>query len=258
MRSRRGVDVTGVLPMIWQKARNTHKQLAPHTRNWVSVEDQVSESIVLTLGKAAKGFNRKKKAKFSTYLFKALDNNNINTLVFYSAKERDERRTMSYDSDSVRRDGTLYPIDFYVQRTKKVDSPEEQVIKKVDAERAFLTTYHQATPLLRRYLIRWLLQPKTTKFKDGSAFRNARKEFRKLCWYNNLTLECCQTITEHNQLRTELCYKLVFELGYRTIRKENRPHDLKHSEEYVLVPLALRFVQANGGPQKMFGKRFNA
>lgn len=211
-------DVSSVLPMFYKKARATWNQLRPKTRSFVSVEDLVSDSIALTIGPVVKGYDSKK-AKFTTYLFKALDNNNINTLVYYSAKERDERKTLSYDSDFVYANGALFPVDYYVQKTKKVSSPEQLVINRIDTERAFLNTYRAATPLLRKYLIRWLLNSTTTKFKDGAAYRAARKEFKYIRQLHKLTYPLCTFLTQNEQIRVELSYKILFVHRFRTPRK---------------------------------------
>ena len=236
-------DVSSVLPMITMKANTSWMQLPPHTRAWRSQNDLVAEGVNFTVTKATKYFDPELGNKFSTYLMVALDNFYFNRMEMYRAKERCEEFTVSYERDWVQMaSGKWMPVAKYIGKTQRYLETEDRLITKIDAERAFIKVYEGASSSLRKYLIRWLLQPKTTKFKDGTEYRNAKREFKRLAKPAKLSYELCQYIVRDNMCRLALCHTILFEKRFLTYRYKTETGRIRDCEEWALLPLALTKV----------------
>lgn len=236
-------DVSSVLPMIAEKARATWNRLPQHTRNWYTLNDLMSDGVNFTVTKVVKHYRASEGAKFSTYLYAALDNFYINKVVALTNESRGGKQpyALSFDSGLVKVTSSsgangFMSVESYLARNQKLGSHEERVVSKVDAERAFLKVYQAATPLLRKYIIRWLLQPKITKFKNGSSFRIASVEFRKLSVVHHFTFELCSFIVDDEQTRLDLC-KTILAKRFFTYRGKKATGQLRDCEEWALVQL---------------------
>jgi hypothetical protein len=213
---------------------------------WLTHEDLIAAGVAFTVTQAAKTFNPRLGNKFSTYLFDTLENffktgGWVGFGVFLSepmrAKERWEGSTISYESGYIRlSSGRVTTVEKYVARSSHVVSHEDLVVYRIDAERAFGKVYAAASPLLRKYLIRWLLQPKVTKFMNGIAYRAAKHEFRTLAKIHILSYPVCQFIINDDVCRKNLC-RMILRRGFLTYRHKKVTGRLKDCLEWSLVPL---------------------
>ena len=249
--------IASVMPMIYKKAHRTKNMLAPATRNWVDIKDLAHDGVVHVLENVIPTFKPKKRL-FSSHAFQLLDHHFQNrVLVSHSdkkyngtlrASERDARKTISYDVPvksprTIKQDEERSFLDILADQLP-TNSHQDRIITKIDAERAFLPLYKTASPLLRKYLIRWLLQPQITKFKKGENYKAVRKEFRQLCKIYGFRRELGELIIMDDRFRRELCFRIVCVLRIRTKRKVTKPDSLLNSRELALVPLFCRTGQA--------------
>lgn len=236
-------DITPVLPMIVEKAHNSYRLLPPHTQAWIKKEDLVQEGIAFTVAKAARLFDPKLGHKFSTFLYPILDNFYKYNSEPMRAQERWEGNTYSLERDLIRvkQSGESYLtlLETYIGKTLRYASTEDKIIFKIDAERSFIKVYAAASQKLRRYLIRWVLQPKVTKFKDGEEYREARREFRKLAKINGFSYELAEFVTQDEPTRKSICRIILFEKHFYTYKykKDLGGHraPLYDCEEYELL-----------------------
>lgn len=209
-----------ILPMIAKKARATFKQLPSSERLGLSVEDLIQEGKILAFSKAARLWNPRKHVKFTTYLFAALDN-------YYSTRLRDayaEKRTGHvYSADTtygMTPSGSSVLLIDHLRRRSRVEKLEDKLVARIDAERAFVRTYRMASASLRMYMIRWILQPKQSKLKDGVASRTAASELRRI---SRLDLALCDHIQDDYVARLSIA-KTLFDT-FKT-RRPNWPASL--------------------------------
>jgi len=220
-----------VLPMIAEHARETWHKLPDSEKTVRSVSDLISEGINFTVTHVTKKFDSRKGVKFTTFLYHALENYYIDVIRnVYADKRLIPHGMYSLDThtfpDSNR---TIYERYILSRRENKT---EAKLINRIDAERMFLKAYASASPLLRRYLIKWLLQPRVSRNKPGSDFYIAKREFRKVA-KPYLVPELCETIQNDWICRASIAHKVSMQ--FHTPKKQSRKEFL-YTEEFAVTP----------------------
>lgn len=200
-----------LLPMIAKMSYETFNKLPYSEREGISIEDLMADAKIVIITKAAKTYKPQSQVKFSTYAYKILENH---------------FKGLLRDSYASKRCAILYSLDFkYRDNPSNPDSKmqtlydrmarsqrhvmENRIIARIDAERGFIKAYTVATPMLRKYLICWLLQPKaTSKVKEGNNASAAMAEFKNRS-VKFITEEMCQTIQRDYVCRDAIANKLV-------------------------------------------------
>jgi hypothetical protein len=211
-------DVTSVYPMIVKAADNSWGRLPPHTRTWYTKEEAIAAGVAFTVTKVAKEFDKNRGVKFSTYLQDCLTN-------FYitieseplRAEKRWEGGTISLQ-DFVRVNNRWQTsAEFYISHTLKQPSHEDEVIAKVDAITHFLQVYNSASPILRKYLLRWFLTTKLVRMKDGEEFRAAKRELLKWACVHSFTFDMAVFLAGNDIARLEAAIEI--QKRYKTAYK---------------------------------------
>jgi len=246
MHIKRG-KLAGVLPMIAEKARATFAKLPKHEQVVRSEADLIQEGCNFTVTVAAHAFKLSKGNKFITFLYIALDNFYCDIIrAAYTEKRLAPRGVFSMDTTKVDVDGKDTALANVVKASKRAKgNSEDLIISRIDAERAFIKAYTVSSPLLRRYLIRWLLQPTPGRFKPGKDFNVAKKEFRSVV-RPILSQELCETIQKDYFCRSNIANSVA--LRFSTQRKKTKSGYMNAEEfsirniisaetAYELIPL---------------------
>jgi hypothetical protein len=244
------VNDTNVLRTIKKQAYRFWWKLPKKTREWYSVQDMVSDGVVFVVSHVAKKFDVKRKtAAFNTYVHTSVKNFYINMLNYFYAKERRDDKTYSLDAPC--KGLSDVPLIHFVEQRDYHISTERAVIFRCDARKAFLSVYAESEDNTRKYLLKWLLQPTTTKFKNGEEYRKAVQEFRALSKKHWLSIELCRYIMHDEDLRKQLSFDLV--MHFRTpLRPTTRVASIANSQERLLVSLAFSYAQTKE-KEKNFG-----
>jgi hypothetical protein len=180
LRIKRG-DVTSVYPMIVKAANESWYKLPPHTRQWYTKEEYTAAGVAYTATSVAKVFDKTKGVKFSTFLQTCLTNfyNTIESEPL-RAEKRWEGSTISFDTSYVKFNHRgitkATSVEFYVSHSSKKESPDDEIVKRLDATKGFLLLYDAATVNLRKYLIKWFLTSKVIRMREGQDYHAAKKE----------------------------------------------------------------------------------
>lgn len=208
--------------------------LPKHTQAWFTISDMIAEGINHVVVKVAKKY-KKDLSAIITFVVHCVRNHYINLVKYYMAKERKETGTVSLETP-VGDNMTLLDI---LQRDKLVESSFENcVIARIDAEVAFDKVYSAADFTTRKYIIRWLLQPKFSRNKMGDNFSDAVSQFKYLAYQHGLTYGLCRSILTDAVLRESLALKLI--RSHRTPKRAMSRPILKESLEGDLVALVCR------------------
>lgn len=233
----KGGRIQPVLPMIAEKARATWKKLPGSQQLVLSIADLIQEGVNFTITSVCDSFNPKMGAKFSTFLYTALDNFYADIIrKVYADKRFIARHVLSADTDTISiGDRCVSIIDVAKVTMKSRYDVERRMINRIDAERGFIKAYAPASPRLRRYLIKWLLQPRVSRNKPGTDFDLAKREF-KVVAKPFLTSEMCETIQNDYVCRFMIADKLA--KSFRT-EKKAKPGITGYlaSEESELSPI---------------------
>lgn len=224
-----------VLPMIAEHARATWRKLPDSEKMVRSVPDLMAEGINFTVTHVTEKFNAKHGVKFTTFLYHALENFYADIIrKVYADKRLIPHGIMSIDSTMVKVNGQSMSLLNYMKLTKRTKlSIEEKIIYRIDAERMFIRAYAKASPLLRKYLIKWLLQPKVSRNKPGSDFAIAKREFKKVA-KPYLIPELCDTIQNDWLCRSAIAGEVA--RLFHTAKKQSRSGFL-NSEEFAVHPI---------------------
>lgn len=245
-----------VLPMIAEKARTCWLRLPDSEQLVRSFQDLLQEGINHTVTHVAVKFDiarapelnhfRKqyvpdqvsKKVKFTTFLNVALDNYYADVIrAVYTEKRLTAHGLLSADTTRVVVAGKNISLLDKIKLTRKTRFDQEvRIINRIDAERMFVKAYANASPMLRRYMIKWLLQPRVSRNKVGAEFNSAKREFRKVA-KPILSNEMCETIQNDYLCRATIADKVAS--SFRTQKRASLAHFV-YSEEYQLAPILSR------------------
>jgi hypothetical protein len=231
-----------VLPLIAEQARIAWLKLPTTEQILRSVQDLIQEGINHTVVYVVYKFDKTRHVKFTTYLTSALENfyRDIVRSV-YRQKRLSPHGLLSLDTTQCSViNGRKVTLQKLLSKSR-YETQEERIIYRIDAERMFLKAYRNASPLLRRYLIRWLLQPKPSRMKPGADQTLARKEFRKVAC-PVLNSELCEVIQNDYLCRNAIADRVCTE--FRTAKRQSS-NDFLTSEEWALTPVisSARFEQ---------------
>lgn len=228
-------NVVGILPMIAKKARATFFKLPYSERNGRSVEDLIADGRAFAVTRAAKQYKPTSGTKFSTYLFVALDNYYKDVL---KAAYTDSRCAVLYSSDSTTIKGTDLTLDKFIKKSR-LDRMEDRLIDRIDAERGFFVAYARGNPMMRKFLIRMILQPGNQKItasdENMSWAGDALKDFRQQLLII-LPERCIRAIQTDYHCRVNIANSLfgMFQTPVASIQKATK---LSQTRERDLVPL---------------------
>jgi hypothetical protein len=227
--------VKPVLPMIAEHARATWHKLPDSEKMVQSLPDLIAEGINFTVTHVALKFDYSYGVKFTTFLYHALENYYADIIrKVYSDKRLIPHGIMSIDSTTVVVNGREMSLLDKIKLTRKARlNNEEKIINRIDAERMFVKAYRVATPTLRKYLIKWLLQPKVSRNKPGSDFAIAKKEFRKVA-RPYLVPELCETIQNDYICRAQIAD--ILSRKFHTDKKKTHKGFL-YTEEFAVAPI---------------------
>lgn len=245
-----------VLPMIAEKANACWLRLPGSEKSVRSKKDLLQEGINHTVTHVAVRFDiarapelnhfRKqyvpdqisKKVKFTTFLNVALDNYYADVIrAAYTEKRLAAHGLFSADTTKVVVAGRTISLIDKIKLTRKTRFDQElSIINRIDAERSFVKAYTNASPMLRRYMIKWLLQPKVSRNKTGVEFNNAKREFRKVA-KPILSNEMCETIQNDYLCRATIADRVV--TSFHTHKKSTSQLFI-HTEEFQLAPILSR------------------
>jgi hypothetical protein len=244
-------NTESILPMIAKLARASWEKLPPHTRQWYKLEDSIASGEAYTVYHIApefiKTFKPRKASKvvfvtkqitkmvdgeavteewtgcgyFGVYAHLLLSRFYITAETeWLRADKRWEGTTVSYDTSLVpfRLAGInkAMSVEFYITHTTKSPSPDEEIIQRLDATKAFLLVYDAASPNLRKYLIKWFLSSKTVRNKEGQAYADAKKELAILASKIGLSCQMGIFLATNDQARAECALAIA-----RTFRTNN-------------------------------------
>lgn len=236
--------VQSVLPMIAQHARATWHKLPDSEKTVRSLQDLIQEGINYTVTYVAKEFRLSYGVKFSSYLYNGLDFFYADVIrAAYADKRLIPHGMLSADSTRVNVGGKNISLLDKIKLTRKTRFDQElRIINRIDAERMFVKVYANASPILRRYMIKWLLQPKVSRNKKGTEFNNAKKEFRIVA-RPLLTDELCDTIQNDYMCRSNIASKVAN--TFHTPKKSSRS-GFYNLEEFQVAPILSpeQFIQA--------------
>jgi hypothetical protein len=221
--------------MIAEHARATWHKLPDSEKMVRSLPDLIAEGINFTVMHAVKKYDSRRGAKFTTFLYHALENYYADVIRnVYADKRLIPHGIMSADTTRVVVNGNQMSLLDGIKLTHKTKMDnEERIIARIDAERMFLRTYALSSPLLRRYLIKWLLQPKVSRNKPGADFRIAKSEFRKVA-RPYLIPELCETIQSDWMCRAAIAYNVA--RMFHTDKKKSRTR-FSNTEEFAVAPI---------------------
>jgi hypothetical protein len=227
--------VKPVLPMIAEHARATWFKLPDSEKMVRSLPDLISEGINFTVTHVAIKFDSRRGVKFTTFLYHALDNFYADIIrKVYTDKRLIPHGVMSIDSTRVCINGREMSLMDKVKLTRRTRlNNEEKIINRIDAERMFIKAYRNASPLLRKYLIKWLLQPRVSRNKPGADFAIAKREFKKVA-RPYLIPELCDTIQNDWICRATIAG--VVADRFHTVKKQSRTGFL-NTEEFAVAPI---------------------
>lgn len=226
-----------LLPMIAKMSRDTYNKLPHSERLGISVEDFIAEGKLVVLTKAAKTYKPLMHVKFSTYAFKVLDNH-FKSILRDAYAEKRCAVLLSLDFEYKLHNGKVQTLYDRMARSKK-HVIENSIIARIDAERAFIKAYAIASPQLRKYLIKWLLQPNaTSRAKEGINSSLAMREFSEMS-VRFLTEEMCQTIQKDYMCRTNIANLIVskFFTPKNSICTSNPNFTLRKTVEFSILPI---------------------
>lgn len=228
--------IESVVPMIAVKARATYKKFPSSQLLGITVRDLINDGITWLLT-VIKKYDPNKWTKFSTWAYVVLDNYYVDVLRAAFAECR-QAKVLSADSTLCavgkdREEMSLYEFlrDHRKDRREKI---EDKIISRIDAERSFLKAYSGASPLLRKYMIRWFLQPKETKFKDGLDFRKAIAMFTDS---PVMTEQICRTILTDHYCRLNIANALVTKFFTPAHPEKGRAKQYSETIEYDVLPI---------------------
>ncbi len=260
-------DVSQVEGIIAEHAHATWKKLPEYTKSYMSFDDVMSAGINHTVTNIAKYFKSNHKSKLKGYVrvYKGEESTETTTYIyaalknFYSSMleeayadkrvgvEGNRVKVLSADSTLVDHKGTPVLLFDAIRRNMR-HSFEDAIILRIDAERAFLKVYSQASPHLRKHLINWCIQPSVTKYKlSGSKFVKAKREFRNNDFGKILTSEIVDNIQNDVICRSQIVVRILKDTRFRTIvksrvlEKELLPavHDPEQREYFDLSLLSI-------------------
>lgn len=221
--------------MIAQKARATYAKLPTSERSATSVLDLIEDGKIVAITRAAKMWSPKREVKFSTYLFACLDNYYKDVLRAAYSEQR-FAHVLSADTTVMvgNVSGRQQYLSDYLKRSRK-DRIEDRLIARIDAERGFVRAYAAADHMLRKYLIRWLLQPEDSKLKTGKDFFVAVTDFERL-GAQHLTIDMCRAIHSDFECRVAIANNIVSRFvtprkGFKVATK------MSETREYAVLPL---------------------
>lgn len=226
-----------VLPMIAQKARVVWHTLPISEQGMLSEADLIQAGINFTVTHVAVKFNLSRNVKFATYLFSALDNFYADIIrKVYAEKRLIPRGIASLDTQTVNVNGhTIRLLDkIKLTRRTRLDS-EEAIVNRIDAERMFVQAYAHASPILRRYLIRWLLQPKVSKNKEGQDASYAKRELKQYFSRHAksyMVPELCETIQKDWICRNNIANKISH--SFHTAKRKTKS-GFFYTEEFAVA-----------------------
>lgn len=221
-----------VLPMIAQHALATWEKLPDSEKTVRSKSDLIQEGINFAVTHVTVKFNPKQGVKFTTFLYHALENYYADIIRnVYAEKRLIPHGILSLETSRLDIKGKSVRLDRL--RSKSRITVEERIINRIDAERMFIRAYDAASPLLRRYLIKWLLQPRVSRNKPGADATIAKREFRKVA-KPYLIPELCETIQSDWQCRASIAHCVASR--FHTPRKQTRQGFI-NSEEFAVSPI---------------------
>lgn len=241
-------DVSSVLPMIVLIADRSWGMLPPHTRQWFTKQEAIAAGVAFTVTEAAKEFDSKRTnketgapVKFSSFLYERLTQFFITRVAEpLLAAKRCEGTTVSFDSSLIpfKLGGVNKAIsaEFYIAHTMKAESPANEIINRVDAQKHFLQVYTSATPNLRKYLIKWFLTSKVVRMREGAEYHSARKELKTLALRHGFTCAMAIFLANNDIARANTALAVLQQ--FRTNQYVSRP-SLKHSLEKDVVSTAV-------------------
>jgi hypothetical protein len=226
--------VKSILPMIAEHARATWHKLPDSEKMVRSRQDLIAEGINFTVIHVAAKYDYKYGVKFTTFLYHSLENYYADIIrKVYTDKRLIPHGVMSIDSTMINvggREMSLLDCIKITRRTRLTN--EEKIINRIDAERMFLKAYASASPTLRKYLIKWLLQPRVSRNKKGSDFAIAKQEFRRVA-KPYLIPELCETIQTDWLCRATIAGEVS--RRFRTNRKHST--GFLNAAEYAVTPI---------------------
>jgi hypothetical protein len=221
---------------IVQQAILYWNKLPQHTRSWFTLSDMIAEGVNHVVMQIAKKY-KSELSKVITYVVHCVRNHYINVVKYFMAEERKDSRTVSLSSPLTADGMTLFDT---LVATASTGSLENCVISRIDAITAFMKVYGAADESTRKYIIKWLLQPKFSRNKVGEHFTEAVHQFKFLAAHFGLTYELCSSILSDIDLRTSLSFKLIHK--FRTPKRTTSSATLRESIEGDLVPLVMPYA----------------
>ena len=228
-------DVLAVYPLIYKMAQSTFYKLPKHVQVYLSLEDLIQEGTNFAVERLGVRYynkaGKKGAASFFTYFYCCLDRHFKKRLTEIYADKRKALAVYSMDSSLVN-DSTGRSVPLIERLKKRIDSNnygEDAIIRRIDAERTFIKMYGKASPRLRKYLIRWILQPTDTKFKlYGNKFIKAADEFRLIEIPYSIMCETCRCLWRDADARVAVCRKII--RSYQTPTKKSEPLPFREDE----------------------------
>lgn len=219
-------NTSSILRLIAKLSIATHKRLPIAEQTVRSVEDLIAEGRNHLVTHVVKEYNPRK-TKFITLAQHSIQNYYTDIL---RTTYRQKRTAAVFSLDTTMTSSGI-SLKSFVSRNIRFENTEDDMINRIDAERAYLKAYELASPLLRRYMIRWLLQPNPSRVKPGQQFNDARKEFRKVV-KPTISYSLCKFIQDNDDCRTAIADKLVAK--YRTPAHKSKK-GFSYTEEASLV-----------------------
>jgi hypothetical protein len=215
---RRG-DTSRLLPLLVKFSSETWEKLPNYAQTYISREDLIAEGrnhLVTYVVKMYKG-ERYKNAQFITYAYKALENFYC-TMLQDAYRHKRNVRVLSGDQQVMY--GSKPVTLFEAIASANIYNLEDTMLKRYDAEKAFLKVYALASTHLRKHLISWCIQPTATKYKlTNGKFIKARREFRAHRLNEILTQEHVAVIQSDAIARSRITLEIVKNPKNRTIRR---------------------------------------
>jgi len=211
---RRG-NVEHIYPLIVGKAKRLVNKLPDYVRVSYGVEDIIADSVAHASTTVLKEHSNKGPAGYVTYLWTALDNLHKDKLKEVYAEKRFVRGVHSLSTImATTSSGKEYTLADYICKKEKYAANEERIIRRIDAERAFLKLYLDASVEVRRYLVMWILHPSNTKMRrlrysnsrekivgDKTLLREIKGGFKSV----DLSMDHCRIIQNDFECRRNIC-----------------------------------------------------